>query len=188
MNLKNYQTAHFRAQRPFTDEHDFSRHVSPQIPSMLRAAREILGSEDLAWDAVQETLLRLWCCGWPSERPAAALRRLATLSAQHLARCGRRRRLHEDQACGQEPCCSEDPLAEVAGAELRATLRTALARVTGCYRLVFELYEFEGRDYQEIAAVLSVPIGTVRSRLSRARRELREHLQVPEGLDAPSSG
>jgi RNA polymerase sigma-70 factor (ECF subfamily) len=146
---------------------------------MLRTAREILKSEDLAWDAVQETLLRVWSLGDRSPRTGAGLRRLCMLSALHLARCRRRRSFHEDRASSTEPCCAEDPLSDVTSEESRRALRAALARVTRIYREVFELYEFEGRDYREIAAALSVPIGTVRSRLARARRELRDRLADP---------
>jgi DNA-directed RNA polymerase specialized sigma24 family protein len=50
--------------------------------------------------------------------------------------------------------------------------------LTRGYREVFELYAFEGYDYHEIATQLSVPVGTVKSRLARARRELRRRLAL----------
>jgi RNA polymerase sigma-70 factor (ECF subfamily) len=160
----------------FQDADEFSRLVSPAIPDMIRAARAIVDSDDLAWDAVQEVLLRVWRMGWLQPEPRAALRRLASLSALHLARCTRRRRFHEDRAATEEPCCSADPLAGLASAELRQSLRSALALVTASYRVVFELYELEDHDYGEISAALDLPIGTVRSRLHRARRELRARM------------
>lgn len=144
---------------------------------MLRAARAILGSDDLAWDAVQETLLRVWRLGWPESEPGAALRRLARLSALHIARCRTRRRFHEDRVSGAEPCCADDPLTETASTEARGDLLAALARITGRYREVFELYELQGWNYRRIAVALAVPVGTVRSRLARARRELRGKLR-----------
>jgi RNA polymerase sigma-70 factor (ECF subfamily) len=157
-------------------EATFDSAVRPQIGGMLRAARAILGSEDLAWDAVQETLLRVWQDGWLPAEPGPALRRLATLSALHIARCGRRRRAHEEARALQQPCCAEDPLAQVEGEELRAEVRGMLADLTRRYRGVLELHGLEGEDYASIARRLRVPVGTVRSRLSRARRELRLRL------------
>jgi RNA polymerase sigma-70 factor (ECF subfamily) len=145
---------------------------------MLRAARAILGSDDLAWDAVQEALLRVWRLG--ERAPGPALRRLATLSALHLSRCQRRRRFHEERAPAGEICCAQDPLVDLASSAQRQALRAALARITRAQREVFELYEFHGRDYRQIADALAVPIGTVRSRLARARRELRAHLPAHE--------
>ncbi len=167
-----------RARPSLPSSEDFSRQVAPELPAMLRAARAILGSDDLAWDAVQEALLRVWRLG---ERvPGPALRRLATLSALHLSRCQRRRRFHEERAPAGELCCAQDPLVDVASSEQRQALRAALARITRAQREVFELYEFHGRDYRQIADALAVPIGTVRSRLARARRELRAHLPAHE--------
>ena len=58
----------------------------------------------------------------------------------------------------------------------RQLLLSALARVTAQYRQVLELYELEGRDYRAIASALDLQVGTVRSRLHRARRELRSIL------------
>jgi RNA polymerase sigma-70 factor (ECF subfamily) len=153
----------------------FTQRVTPAIPAMVQAAHAILASNDLAWDAVQDALLRVWRLGL--RRPSVpALRRLAALSALHLARCRRRRAFHEDRAAALEPCCPADPLADVADAEERQLLLSALARVTAQYRQVLELYELEGRDYRAIASALDLPVGTVRSRLHRARRELRSIL------------
>jgi RNA polymerase sigma-70 factor, ECF subfamily len=65
-------------------------------------------------------------------------------------------------------------------AEDERRLQDALNRLTPEYRTVLVLKEIEGLKYEEIAAALQVPIGTVRSRLHRARLELREQLGPPE--------
>ena len=56
-------------------------------------------------------------------------------------------------------------------------VRAALAGLSEIYREVIVLREFEDMSYQEIAEVTQLPIGTVMSRLSRARRNLREALK-----------
>ena len=56
-------------------------------------------------------------------------------------------------------------------------VQTAIADLPIHYREALLLCEVEEMSYQEIAESLSVPIGTVMSRLSRARRTLRDHLQ-----------
>jgi RNA polymerase sigma-70 factor (ECF subfamily) len=56
-------------------------------------------------------------------------------------------------------------------------LQSAIADLPMHYREIFLLCEVEEMSYQEIAETLSIPIGTVMSRLSRARRTLREYLQ-----------
>ena len=56
----------------------------------------------------------------------------------------------------------------------RQQVKNALERLPLEFREVIILYELEGLSYKELAAVLGIPIGTVMSRLSRARRRLQE--------------
>lgn len=74
---------------------------------------------------------------------------------------------------------SEAPSAEdilVSHAD-QSLVRNALAELPPAFREVIVLRELEGLSYQEIASVVGVPIGTVMSRLSRARDQLREYLR-----------
>lgn len=70
-------------------------------------------------------------------------------------------------------------------AEQQALVRSALDQLPDEYRTVLVLKEMEGLKYEEIAGVIDVPIGTVRSRIHRARRELREKLRVLLKPDGP---
>jgi len=63
----------------------------------------------------------------------------------------------------------------------RELVQQALAQLTLPYREVLLLCEFEEMSYQEISATLAVPMGTVMSRLSRARRALRDTIQKLRG-------
>lgn len=65
-------------------------------------------------------------------------------------------------------------------AEEEQKLHRALARLSQEHRVVLVMKELEGQKYEDIAATLGVPIGTVRSRLHRARLELRELLEQDE--------
>ena len=58
-----------------------------------------------------------------------------------------------------------------------AQLMNALSRLSAEHRVVLVLKDLEGQKYEDIAEVLDVPIGTVRSRLHRARLELRDLLE-----------
>src|SRR5262249_58684589 len=62
-------------------------------------------------------------------------------------------------------------------AEQEQRIRQALARVSPEHRAVLILKDMEGQKYEEMAETLGVPIGTIRSRLHRARLELREILE-----------
>ncbi len=65
-------------------------------------------------------------------------------------------------------------------AEDEQRLQAALNRLSPEHRSVLLLKDIEGQKYEEIAEILQVPIGTVRSRLHRARLELRDCLQAGE--------
>lgn len=162
--------------RGFESPEVFASLVSCHLPALVRQARAIVGSDDLAWDAVQETLLRLWKRGWLPPDPRGVLAHLVQRSALHLLRCQTRRRGHEGLGGLVEDCCADDPLREVETSELRARLRAAISRLAAEFRVVFELHEFQGQSYEQISNSLGIPVGTVRSRLSRARARLREDL------------
>ncbi len=70
-----------------------------------------------------------------------------------------------------------DPARALEDADRIARLRRALAALPDEQRAVVALFEWEGLDYVEIAAIEEVPVGTVRSRLSRAREALRSAME-----------
>lgn len=71
------------------------------------------------------------------------------------------------------------PLEQLELAERRQTVRDALKRIEPHHRMILVLREYECFDYQTIATVLSIKLGTVRSRLSRARQRMRVELESP---------
>src|SRR5262249_3467828 len=71
-----------------------------------------------------------------------------------------------------------DPLAVAISDEEARTLRRAIAGLPVEYREVLVLREFEDLAYREIAAIVGCPIGTVMSRLARARDELGERMRT----------
>ncbi len=78
---------------------------------------------------------------------------------------------------GLEPVDSQPPPeAQLARCDRARLVHAALAELAVDYRQVVVLRELEGCRYEEIAQILELPIGTVRSRLFRARLQLRDHL------------
>ncbi len=156
----------------------FAELVRPHLGCLLHRAEAILGSADLAWDAVQETLLTLWR---QPERPSHLrpwLLRVVANRSLHLLRTHSRRRKHEERAHGAAAFSDrEDPCRILANRELERSLEEALAELADEQRTVFILRELDLLDYEAIADRLQVPLGTVRSRLNRARAALRERLQ-----------
>ena len=72
---------------------------------------------------------------------------------------------------------AESPLDELASRELGAIIEHAIATLRPEYRNCIMLRHVEGRSYEEIAATLDLPLGTVKTYIHRARHELREALE-----------
>ena len=69
-----------------------------------------------------------------------------------------------------------NPEREVINKFLDADLKDAMGQLQEEFRSIVVMCDVEGYSYGEIAAILQIPVGTVRSRLSRARSELQRHL------------
>lgn len=76
---------------------------------------------------------------------------------------------------------AENPEEEVAARELGAYIEEAIADLRPEYRTAIILRHIEGRSYEEIAEVMDIPIGTVKTFIHRARGELREALEHLRG-------
>jgi RNA polymerase sigma-70 factor (ECF subfamily) len=107
--------------------------------------------------------------------------------AVNLALSGRRRK--RSLAHRHEVHCAEaldppddprssDPTAPLERAERDRLIQEALNALAADHRAVVVLKEFDGLRYEEIGAILNIPVGTVRSRLHRARCELRDRLHA----------
>jgi RNA polymerase sigma-70 factor (ECF subfamily) len=73
---------------------------------------------------------------------------------------------------------------EIVTEKRKEYLQNALLRLPVEYREVILLYEFEGLSYKELAVALGIPVGTVMSRLSRARRRLQQEFTHIRGAEA----
>jgi RNA polymerase sigma-70 factor (ECF subfamily) len=126
-------------------------------------------------DAVQEVFLIAHTRGGftPGEaQPTTWLAEIALRVASGQKRTSRRRTKREQDAA-VEDIVTETPFETVAGAETRNRITRALDTLTLEHRAVFILYEIEEQSCESIAAGLGVPIGTVYSRLHKARDRFR---------------
>ncbi|HEV2368682.1 MAG TPA: sigma-70 family RNA polymerase sigma factor [Acidimicrobiales bacterium] len=136
-----------------------------------------------AEDLVQETLLRVRR-GLRTYRPGSMegwLTRIATNAFIDSTR--RRRRVEVPLADSAERDLPSSPGADdvLAGRSLSVDLQEALMALPVEYRVPVVLCDVAGRSYEEIAEALSVPIGTVRSRIHRGRSQLRRALEARRG-------
>lgn len=166
----------------FTDVHTSASTSTPigseleiWLPRLRSIGHRILGCPHLAEDAVQDCLICLWQKHDPPEDATGWLIHAVVHRSLHLRRSNRRRRHHERCVCSPDEA-GLDPAEEVWHQELDCLLQGALEHLGAEQREVFVLRHFRGLDYMQIAARLSVPVGTVRSRLNRARARLRREL------------
>lgn len=95
----------------------------------------------------------------------------------HLRRSPERRhRFIDDEVLSAMPSEAEDPFQSLESSRRVAALDAALSRLPQDWRETVVCVAMEGFSYEEAAAILGVPIGTVRSRLSRARDRLKAEL------------
>jgi RNA polymerase sigma-70 factor (ECF subfamily) len=145
----------------------------------------MLGNREEAEDASQDTFLNLHRHGhrFRSEsRFSTFVYRVAVNAALNRRRSLGRRRAHaeafeEAQSVGHlGPSADPDPERALAGDELRARLGRELLALPEALRAPVVLFDVEGLSYGEIAEVLEVAEGTVKSRIHRARQALRTQL------------
>ncbi len=153
-------------------------------------ARGMLGCDHLAADAVQEALIALWQQPSPPPHRRAWLVQAVVFRARALRRAYRRRQRHEDAAadhhCAEHRDCS-NPLHHALAHELQQRLATAVQQLPPEQREPFELHRHGELDYVGIATRLQVPVGTVRSRLHRARQALQTALGADGLATVPAS-
>ena len=82
---------------------------------------------------------------------------------------------------GRQWASDDDPVEDLAGREQVTHLRECFAELTHEHQAILVLRIVQGLSYEEISRTLNVPIGTVMSRLSRARAELKTRLKARSG-------
>ena len=150
----------------------------PYLDAAYNLARWILGREYDAQDVVQEAYARAWK-GFAKFRGGNPRAWLLTI-VRNTAYTWVTRYVADEKLVPFDEESFAIPI-EVAPSELSLDkqmqqLQRALSRLPAEFREVLVLFEIEGWSYKEMATTLGVPLGTVMSRLSRARCRLREEL------------
>ncbi|MFI8434028.1 sigma-70 family RNA polymerase sigma factor [Streptomyces sp. NPDC079020] len=160
---------------------------------LYRYALRVTGDWAEAEDVVSATFLEAWR-GREKLRPDGDSLRpwllgIATNIMRRSARARRRREIALARAPERDavPDFADDLVTHLADTEQLRAAHAALARLRRRDREVFTLVVWAGLDYAAAADALGVPVGTVRSRLSRARTRLRE-LAAEETRAARSGG
>lgn len=170
------------------DETAFVALLRRHGPMVLGVCRRCLSDPNDVDDAFQATFLVL------VERAGTLrdldvlgpwLHRVAHRVAVRTRVDARRRRTFEERAAAGRDQARQGPVSATAEAEERRfVLDEELARLAEKYRTPLVLCDLEGRTHEQAAAQIRCPVGTVKSRLSRAREQLRSRL-VRRGLSEP---
>jgi len=165
------------------DERDqFELHIMRHLDSAYNLARWYVSNPQDAEDVVQESMLKAFKAfrKFKGANPKAWLLQIVRNDCLRCLEKGKAFRIGslEDEPAGFEPVAADsDPealLIQMADAD---AVRIAVAALPPLYREALVLREFEQMGYSEISIVASVPLGTVMSRLSRARSMLADSLR-----------
>ena len=170
---------------PLTEE-DFRAEALRWLPNVSRYARLLTRNQSDADDLAQETFLRAYV-NWTTFRPGSDCRKWLFTICRNLFLRGQQR--------GARIVSIEDPDTDLQGTaqlyweaaesglstlfdriDLGPAIERSLHDIPAEYREVLILVDVEDCKYADAAAVLGVPVGTVRSRLFRARRLLQQAL------------
>ena len=178
------------AEMPWQRTARFERDALPYMGQMYPAALRLTRNRADAEDLVQETFTRAYACFGQFE-PGTNLRAwlYRILTNTFLSTCRKRQREPQstpvgeiqDRQLARAASCPSSGLmpaeAEVLEHLPDSSILQALRQLPGASRTVVYLADMEGYTYREIADLMGTPIGTVTSRLHRARRQLRELLR-----------
>lgn len=174
---------------PMVPDEAFERDVLACLPDVVRFARALARDPVQAEDLVQETFLGAYR-GRHTFRPGADVRRWVMSICHHAFlrmrdRAGRLQVTDDGTdaeleslatARGHHAAQRDGLEARLAALDLAPAIRIALDALPEPFRVVTIMVDMHGATYDEVAAQLGVPIGTVRSRLFRARRLLQAAL------------
>ena len=166
---------------------EFAAACLPHQQELYAVAMRVARDPDTAKDLVQETLMRAMVA-WDSFEPGSNLRAwLFRILTNAFINGYRKRRRHQRFASerpgdaltalyGKDQDTTDDLEESLYGDELSDEVKSALEKLGPDYRDVVERADLRGEKYKDIADALHVPIGTVMSRLFRARRVLETEL------------
>jgi RNA polymerase sigma-70 factor, ECF subfamily len=170
---------------------DFEQRLLPLRQRIYKLAYRNLGNREDAEDITQETFVRAWTHYTRFEAGRSLDAWVARIAINLCLDTARRRRRHRTVSLDAPPPWSsgnepegyqvtdntQDPVIRLLEAEVDQTLQGALHTLPAPYRQCVQLLE-QRHTYQEISALLNCPVGTIRSRLHRARGLIRKQLET----------
>jgi len=158
------------------------------VDRVYRLAYRMSGDATLAEDFTQETFVRAfkYLPGFRAQSAFGTWLHSIAMSVilnglRKVKRLGRREQGFDGSQVPEAPGPAPD-------LDLRRRLHGSIAQLADNLRAVFLMHEVEGYRHEEIAAALSIPVGTSKARLSRAREQLRDALGSAQGRSFGKEG
>jgi RNA polymerase sigma-70 factor (ECF subfamily) len=167
----------------------FEQTVLPHMDAAYNLARWLTRNDHDAQDVTQEACLRAFRFfdGYQGGNMRAwflTIVRNTCYTWLHQNRPSDSAEVFDEEIHGSEFSGISDPEIQALASADKETLRRALEELPDIFREVLVLREIEGMSYKEIADVASVSLGTVMSRLARARTRLRQSLGAALGKES----
>lgn len=151
--------------------------VERHQPQILRLLERLVGCRETAQDLAQEAFIAAFRGLKSFQQKSSFSTWLYRIACNKAASASRRRRPVPLAPTADPVADTADVSAGLEHADRRQAVEQALAQLDERYRAVVVLADMEDATYESIAGILDIPVGTVRSRLHRARTELRERLR-----------
>jgi len=163
---------------------DFEQLISPHIERLYRLAYRFCGEVQAAEDLLQDLLVKLY----PQRQELGRVEQLSPWLARSLYnhfidshRREQRTPFHDavdDGILVTMPTNTFNPEHELERSDLQQQLQVALSQLGPEQRALVSLHDIEGYTLQELETMLDTPLGTLKSRLHRSRKQLRDSLQM----------
>ena len=164
----------------------FEKHLSPHVPMLYKSAIRMCGNPNDAQDLVQETLYSALKSFHqlidPAKSKSWMFSILRNLFLKDIQKTKKRAEIEFDSVC-DKLSDRQHPEGDFLRAEVRNNIQVVLNTLEERLRVVLVKFYFDGLSYKEISELLNIPIGTVMSRIARAKVYLKREILRSESFN-----
>ena len=164
----------------------FEKHLSPHVPMLYKSAIRMCGNSNDAQDLIQETLyIALKSFHQlidPAKSKSWMFSILRNLFLKDIEKTKKRAEIEFDSVC-DKLSDRQHPEGDFLRAEVRNNIQVVLNTLEERLRVVLVKFYFDGLSYKEISELLNIPIGTVMSRIARAKVYLKREILRSESFN-----
>ena len=164
----------------------FEKYISPHVSMLYRSAIRMCGNPNDAQDLVQETLFsalkNFHQLIDPAKSKSWMFSILRNLFLKDIEKTKKRAEIEFDSVC-DKLSDRQHPEGDFLRAEVRSNIQVVLNTLEERLRVVLVKFYFDGLSYKEISELLNIPIGTVMSRIARAKVYLKREILRSESFN-----